>query len=157
MLSESFRLLKSKKLILQGLALTIGFLVLYGMIDGLNMPYTQMLKDFGIGLVMLNILLNVIMALGSALMLNLSTVMASLKGKESIGSNLSYLSVLFGILTYGCTPCVIAFFAGLGIAFSVLALPLAGLPYKFISLVLIGLGITWTLWEIKNGKCKIKA
>ncbi len=156
MLSESFRLLQSKKLILQGLALTIVFVILYGMIDGLNMPYTQMVNDFGITLVILNISLNFIMALGSALMLNLSTVMGSLKGKESIGSNLSYLSVLFGILTYGCTPCVIAFFASLGIAFSVVALPLAGLPYKFISLILIGLGIAWTLWEIQHGKCKIK-
>jgi len=156
MLSESFHLLKSKKLILQGLGLTLFFIFIYGLIDGLNMSYAQMMRDYGIFLVITNVALNVIMALGSALMLNLSTVMASLKGKESVGSNLSYLSVLFGILTYGCTPCVIAFFASLGIAFSVIALPLAGLPYKLISLALIGIGIGWTLWEIKNGKCKIK-
>lgn len=148
--------LKTRKMILQGIVLFGTFVVLYTMIDSLNLPYASMMMNYGYGLVILNILLNLLMAFGSALMLNLSTVMATLKGKESLGSNLSFVSVLFGILTYGCTPCVIAFFASVGIAFSVIALPYAGLPYKFISLVLIGIGLIWTLWEIENGKCKVK-
>ena len=148
--------LKTKKMILQGILFFGTFMVLYSMIDSLNLPYASMAVEYGYGLVILNILLNLVMAFGSALMLNLSTVMASLKGKESLGSNLSFVSVLFGILTYGCTPCVIAFFASVGIAFSVIALPYAGLPYKFISLFLIGIGLIWTLWEIENGKCKVK-
>jgi len=126
------------------------------MIDNLNLSYVQMAQDYGSWLVIANLGLNLVMAFGSAVMLNLSTVMAQLKGKESLGSNLSFVSVLFGILTYGCTSWVIAFFASLGIAFSVVALPYAGLPYKFISLGLIAIGIAWTLWEIQNGKCKIK-
>jgi hypothetical protein len=148
--------LKTKKMILQGILFFGTFMVLYSMIDSLNLPYASMAVEYSYGLVILNILLNLVMAFGSALMLNLSTVMASLKGKESLGSNLSFVSVLFGILTYGCTPCVIAFFASVGIAFSVIALPYAGLPYKFISLFLIGIGLIWTLWEIENGKCKVK-
>lgn len=156
MISQALTLLKTKKLILQGLVMFAAFVLLYFMIDNLNLPYAQMAIDFGWGLVILNILLNLVMAFGSALMLNLSTAMGTLKGKESVGSNLSFVSVLFGILTYGCTPCVIAFFASVGIAFSVVALPYAGLPYKFISLLLIAVGIGWTLWEIQNGKCKIK-
>lgn len=148
--------LKTKKMILQGILFFGTFMVLYSMIDSLNLPYASMAVEYGYGLVILNILLNLVMAFGSALMLNLSTVMASLKGKESLGSNLSFVSVLFGILTYGCTPCVIAFFASVGIAFSVIALPYAGLPYKFISLFLIGIGMIWTLWEIEKGKCKVK-
>lgn len=156
MITLAFTQLKTKKMILQGLILWITFIFLYWMIDNLNLSYSQMAQDYGIWLVLLNLGLNLLMAAGSAVMLNLSTVMAQLKGKESLGSNLSFVSVLFGILTYGCTPCVIAFFASVGIAFSVVALPYAGLPYKFISLVLIGIGITWTLWEIQNGKCKIK-
>lgn len=156
MINTAFTQLKTKKLILQGLLFFGTFIVLYSMIDSLNLSYTAMATTYGLGLVVLNIGLNLMMAFGSALMLNLSTVMAQLKGKESLGSNLSFLSVLFGILTYGCTPCVIAFFASIGIAFSVVALPYAGLPYKFISLILIGLGLVWTLWEIENGKCKVK-
>ena len=156
MITLAFEQLKTKKMMIQGLAFLMGFTLLYWMIDNLNLSYTQMGQKYGLPLVILNIVLNLVMAFGSALMLNLSTIMAQLKGKESLGSNLSFVSVLFGILTYGCTPCVIAFFASLGIAFSVVALPYAGLPYKFISLVLILIGISWNLWEIQNGKCKIK-
>ncbi|NTW96229.1 MAG: hypothetical protein HGB31_06380 [Erysipelotrichaceae bacterium] len=156
MIQETFSRLRNKKMILQTLVFGLVFIVIYGMIDQLNMPYADMIHEYGMLLVILNISLNVIMASGSAFMLSLSTIMAQLKGKESMGSNLSFISVLFGILTYGCTPCVIAFFASVGIAFSVIALPYAGLPYKFISLGLILIGILWTLWEIKNGKCKVK-
>lgn len=156
MIQEAFNRLRNRKMILQAVIFGLVFLFIYGMIDDLNMPYANMIQEYGLLLVILNISLNVLMASGSALMLSLSTIMAQLKGKESVGSNLSFISVLFGILTYGCTPCVIAFFASIGIAFSVVALPYAGLPYKFISLGLILMGILWTLWEIKNGKCKVK-
>lgn len=156
MINQAFSLLKTKKLILQGTGLFIVFMILYAMIDNLNLPINQMAQAYGTGLVILNLITNVVMALGSAFMLNLSTAMAALKGKESVSSNLSYASVFFGILTYGCTPCVIAFFASFGIAFSVMTLPLAGYPYKLMSLVLIAIGIGWTLWEIEHSACKIK-
>lgn len=139
----------------QGLLFFAFFMVIYTMIDGFNLSYDAMSQEYGSYLVATNILLNIAMAFLSALLLNLSTAMASLKGKDSKGSNLSFVSVLFGILTYGCTPCVIAFFASVGIAFSVIALPLAGLPYKLISLLLIVIGILWTLREIKFGHCKV--
>lgn len=156
MIQLAFTQLKTRKMLIQGVLFLITFMFLYWMIDNLNLSYSQMAQDYGSWLVFANLGLNLVMAFGSAVMLNLSTIMAQLKGKESLGSNLSFVSVLFGILTYGCTPCVIAFFASLGIAFSVVALPYAGLPYKFISLGLIAIGIAWTLWEIQNGKCKIK-
>ena len=156
MIQLAYTQLKTKKMLIQGVLFLITFMFLYWMIDNLNLSYVQMAQDYGSWLVIANLGLNLVMAFGSAVMLNLSTVMAQLKGKESLGSNLSFVSVLFGILTYGCTSCVIAFFASLGIAFSVVALPYAGLPYKFISLGLIAIGIAWTLWEIQNGKCKIK-
>ena len=155
MIAEAIKLLKTKKLMVQGLLFFAFFMVIYTMIDGFNLSYDAMSQEYGSYLVATNILLNIAMAFLSALLLNLSTAMASLKGKDSKGSNLSFVSVLFGILTYGCTPCVIAFFASVGIAFSVIALPLAGLPYKLISLLLIVIGILWTLREIKFGHCKV--
>jgi uncharacterized membrane protein YccF (DUF307 family) len=82
--------------------------------------------------------------------MNLSTAMVELKGKEGKSSNFGFLSVLFGFLTYGCTSCVIAFFASVGIAFSVIILPLAGLPYKLISLLLILIGLFWMSKEIEK-------
>lgn len=155
MIAEAIKLLKTRKLMVQGLLFFAFFMILYTMIDGFNLSYAAMSQEYGSYLVVTNIALNIAMASLSALLLNLSTAMASLKGKDSKGSNLSFVSVLFGILTYGCTPCVIAFFASVGIAFSVIALPLAGLPYKLISLLLIVIGILWTLREIKSGQCKV--
>ena len=141
MIEQAFTLIRTKKSILQASLFFIVFLIIYTLIDRNNLSYTEMRNQYGNFLVYTNISLNIVMALLSSLMLILSTANATLKGKESIGSNLSFVSVLFGILTYGCTPCVIAFFGSIGIAFSVIALPLAGLPYKFISLLLIVIGL----------------
>lgn len=156
MINEAHKLITTKKSILQSLLFFIIFMIIYTFIDRNNMSYADMSQSFGSYLVYTNISLNIIMAFLSSLMLMLSTANASLKGKESVGSNLSFVSVFFGILTYGCTPCVIAFFGSIGIAFSVAILPLAGLPYKLISLLLIVIGIIWTYYEIKHGKCKVK-
>lgn len=156
MIEQAHKLILTKKSIFQSLLFFIIFMIIYTFIDRNNMPYTDMSQTYGSYLVYTNISLNIIMALLSSLMLMLSTANASLKGKESVGSNLSFVSVFFGILTYGCTPCVIAFFGSIGIAFSVAVLPLAGLPYKLISLLLIVIGIIWTYYEIKYGKCKVR-
>jgi len=145
-----------KKTVLQSLIFFIIFMVIYTLIDSNNLSYSMMADQYGTGLVVVNIVLNILMASLSALLLSLSTIMAQLKGKESMSSNLSFVSVLFGVLTYGCTPCVIAFFSSIGIALSVIALPFAGLPYKFISLGLIVIGLVWTYYEIEHGKCKVK-
>ena len=59
------------------------------------------------------------------------------------------------MFTYGCTTCLIALLANLGIIFSVMILPLAGLPYKIISLILILIGFLITINQIKKG-CKVK-
>ncbi|HBS91568.1 MAG TPA: hypothetical protein DEA51_03745 [Erysipelotrichaceae bacterium] len=156
MLQEAYSMLRNKKYLMQGLLFFFIFISIYTVIDGFNMSYSLMADEFGISLVVINILLNLIMAGSSALLINLSTIMAVLKGSESKGSNLGFVSVLFGILTYGCTPCIIAFFANIGIAFSVIALPFAGLPYKLVSLLLIMIGLWWTRHEIAHGQCKVK-
>lgn len=155
MIEQAHKLITSRKSIFQSIVFFIIFMIIYTLIDRNNIPYSTMAQTYGSYLVYTNISLNIVMALLSSLMLVLSTANAQLKGKESLGSNLSFVSVFFGILTYGCTPCVIAFFGSIGIAFSVAVLPLAGLPYKFISLFLIVIGILWTYYEIKYGKCKV--
>lgn len=149
-------LLKTKKYILQMMGFFIFFMVIYTILDGFNMSYEIMRENYGQSLVLINIGLNILMALLAALLLNMSTANAALKGgKETKGSNLGFFSVLFGVLTYGCTPCVIAFFGSIGIAFSVIALPFGGLPYKFVSLFLIILGLWWTKREIQMSTCPI--
>lgn len=147
---------KSKKYIIQGLMFFLVFNLIYFIVDGLNMSYPTMSTTYGLYLVIINITLNLTMSFFSALLMNLSTAMVELKGKEGKASNFGFFSVLFGILTYGCTSCVIAFFASVGIAFSVIALPLAGLPYKLISLVLIAIGLFWMKKELDKGACQVK-
>jgi hypothetical protein len=132
------------------------FIGLYTLIDSFNLSYREMALQYGNYLPLLNIGLNIIMAVLSMLMMGLTSAQFNFSGRESQGSNLSFASILFGILTYGCTPCVIAFFAAVGITFSVAILPLAGLPYKLISLALILIGLLWVIYSIRHTTCKVK-
>lgn len=155
MIKQAFTLLKTRKYIIQSIIFMLLFLIIYFIVDYLNMSYSQMAFEFGTYLVVINVIMNILMAVLSTLLMSLSTAMVEIKGKESKASNLGFVSVLFGILTYGCTSCVIAFFASIGITLSVIALPLAGFPYKLISLALILVGLWIVLWQIHKGVCKI--
>lgn len=155
MFQQALQLQKTPKYITQGLILFVLFMVIYTVVDGLNMSYETMAIEYSELLVGINISINVLMSLGSAALMNLSTAMVVLKGKEGKASTFGSISVLFGILTYGCTSCVIAFFASIGIAFSVAVLPFAGLPYKLISVLLITIGLIWMYREIEHGVCKV--
>lgn len=156
MFLEAIQNLKQRKYITQAIIFFIIFMIIYTIIDSLNMSYANMLDSFGLYLVVINISLNVLMSALSAFLMHLSTSMIALKNRNDKGSALGFISILFGILTYGCTSCVIAFFASIGIAFSVIALPLAGLPYKLISLLLIVAGIFFIKYELEHSKCKVK-
>lgn len=155
MFQEALKLLKTPKYLIHGLIFFVLFMIIYTVVDGLNMSYEDMAIAYSPLLVVTNITINIILSLGSAMLMNLSTAMVVLKGKEGKASTFGSISVLFGILTYGCTSCVIAFFASIGIAFSVIALPLAGLPYKLISVVLVAIGLVWMYREIEHGVCKV--
>lgn len=155
MFAEALKKQITKKYMIQGSLFFIFFMFIYFIVDSLNMSYQDMKSTYGLYLVILNISLNIIMSFLSAFLMNLSTSMVELKGKEGKATNFGFFSVLFGILTYGCTSCVIAFFAAIGVTFSVIVLPLAGLPYKLISLLLILIGLYWIKREISSGSCKI--
>lgn len=146
---------KQKKYIIQGSIFLGFFLVIYFLLDRLNGGYALMVENYGVYLVIINILINIFMSFASAFMMNLSTALVKLTGKEGKGTFLSSIAVFFGMLTYGCTPCVIAFFATIGITLSIAVLPLAGLPYKLISVFIIVLGFIWLRYEINHVKCKI--
>lgn len=155
MLSLVLQKQKSIKYVTSFFVYSIFFTIIYFLLDNLNGGYSEMANTYGSGLVITNIIMNVVMALLSAFMFNLSSALVDLTKKEGKGTFMTMFSVLFGVLTYGCTSCVIAFFAVIGITFSVAVLPLAGLPYKLISLALLLLGFLWLLREIKNSQCKL--
>ncbi|MDD2574942.1 MAG: hypothetical protein PHD47_00575 [Acholeplasmataceae bacterium] len=146
---------KQRKYVFSLIVFFVLFSLIYYLLDYLNGGYVKMKNDYGIYLVIINILLNIFMSALSAFMFNLSKALVDLNSKEGKGTFMTSISVLFGILTYGCTSCVIAFFTAIGITFAVAVLPLAGLPYKLISLVLLLIGFIWLIKEIKTSKCKI--
>lgn len=147
---------KQKKFIIQGIIVFALFITMYFLLDGLNMSYSDMITEYGLSLVIVNLILNVVMALTSAFMWNISSGLVKLTGREGKGSFLSGIAYVFGLLTYGCTPCVIAFFSTIGLTFSVAVLPLAGLPYKFMAFGLLILGLLWLIYETNHVKCKVK-
>lgn len=139
------------KINLQKYGFFIVFMGMYTLLDSFNLSYSEMALQFGILLPIVNIAINIFMAALSAIMLSATTA----QFKEPKGANMSFLSILFGIFTYGCTSCVITFLATLGISFSVAVLPLAGLPYKLVSVALLIIGYFWSRREIRNTVCKI--
>jgi hypothetical protein len=145
----------SQRILLLNFFYFLFFFGMYTLIDSFNMSYQDMALQYGDYLPIMNIMLNMIMALFSMAMMGLTSAQFDFSGRESQGSNMTFISVIFGILTYGCTPCVISFFSAIGIAFSVAVLPLAGLPYKLISLVLVILGLLWVMWSIQRTTCKV--
>ena len=146
---------KQKKFIIMNSLFFMFFMGLFTTVDFLNMSYYRMRIEYSLGLVIANILLNLIMALLSTLMLTFTSAQFDLSGKESRANNLSFFAVMFGILTYGCTPCVVSFFAAIGITFSVAILPWAGFPYKLISLAILIAGFVFIIFRIKKTTCTI--
>jgi len=131
------------------------FLGMYTLIDSFNLSYREMALQYGSFLPIVNIALNIVMALLSMAMMGLTSAQFDFSGRESKGSNMTFISVIFGIFTYGCTPCVISFLAAIGISFSVAVLPFAGLPYKLLSLGFVIIGLIWVIWSIQKTVCKL--
>lgn len=143
--------LKEKKYLVQAIIYLILFIAMFFVIDNLNTSYKEMINDYGLYLVILNAFLNIVMAVLSSLLMISSELIV--KGFKSSG--MGFLAIIFAMFTYGCAPCLIAFFANFGIIISVIALPLAGLPYKLISLALIVLGLFISIYQMNRG-CKVK-
>ncbi|MDD4184859.1 MAG: hypothetical protein WC251_03240 [Candidatus Izemoplasmatales bacterium] len=155
MLRAALDLMRQKRYIIGSIIVWITFFIIYYLLDYLNGGYRLMVENYGMALVILNIFINVVMTSASAFMMSLSTAYVKLSGKEGKGTFFGSIAVFFGMLTYGCTSCVVAFFATIGITFSVAVLPLAGLPYKLIALVLVLVGMIWLIYEVKRGKCRV--
>lgn len=156
MFSLAFSMQKEKRYLVQGGIFFAVFLFIYFLLDYLNIGYAAMTETYGLALVVFNVFLNVVMAAMSAMMMNLSTIFFKLNNKEGKGTFMSVFAMLFGMMTYGCTPCVITFFATIGITFSVAVLPLAGLPYKLVALLLIVIGFLWLRHEMNHARCEFK-
>lgn len=132
------------------------YIFIFFILDYLNIRTNGKFSDHGLWLVFANLIINIIMAFLSTMLFILSSQNIKRTKKFFKGEHMSEIAVLFGILTYGCTPCVVSFFAALSVPFAVVTLPYAGLPYKFISLGIILIGIVLVKRESKKEACEIK-
>lgn len=162
MVNLAFKKLLDKKYLIQGIIFFLFFGLLYFILDYLNIRELNKNDITPSQLWFIsNILLNLLMSFLAMLLLNLSNVMLELRINGDSGSNLGFFSIFFGILTYGCTSCVITFFAAIGISFIPSAIfPFIdvgyGILYKLLSLVLIVVGLLIVIYNIKYARCKIK-
>ena len=147
-----------KKNILLFIGLFILFIGLYTFLDfeG-NTNYQIMTENFGITIVLVHIFINTIIAILSSIMVGFSVINFNLTKVDPKGSNaIPFFTFVFGLLTFGCTGCVVAFFSAIGIAFSPIILPAGNLLWKLGALLLVIAGFTWIMYSIEHTKCKIK-
>ncbi len=122
-----------------------------------NTNYTVMVANFGVLTTSIHILINIIIAMLSSIMVVFSIINYKITNSEPVGSNaIPFLSFLFGLLTFGCTGCVVAFFSAVGIAFTPIILPNGNLIWKLATLLFVILGFIWIMYSIQTSKCKIK-
>lgn len=131
------------------------FMVIFSVLDYLNLPYPIMIAQEGFLVVFTHIALNGLMAFLSFQLFALNEDFIALVGKEIKGSNASLFATIFGIFTYGCTPCVISFLALFGINFVVISLPWANLPYKLVSVAILVAGLVFAINQQKK-TCELK-
>jgi hypothetical protein len=138
--------------------LFVFFLFLYIFLDfeG-NTNYNVMTQTYGLIITLTHIFINVLIALLSSIMVGFSIINQKLTSKEPIGSNaIPFLSFIFGLLTFGCTSCVVAFLSAIGISFTPILLPNGNLLWKLLAFLFVFLGFIWIMYSIENTKCKIK-
>ena len=95
MFNTILKMQKEKRYIIQGIIVLLLFGTLYFTLDHLNMSYGEMIEEYGLYLVIINIVLNLILATASAFMWNVSTALLKLTGKEGKGTFLSGLAYIF--------------------------------------------------------------
>lgn len=138
--------------------LFVFFLFLYIFLDfeG-NTNYNVMTQTYGLIITLTHIFINVLIALLSSIMVGFFIINQKLTSKEPIGSNaIPFLSFIFGLLTFGCTSCVVAFLSAIGISFTPILLPNGNLLWKLLAFLFVFLGFIWIMYSIENTKCKIK-
>lgn len=143
------------------LLLTGLFILFFGLYTFLdfegNTNYSVMTETFGITIVTIHILINISIATLSSIMVGFSIINYKLTKVDPKGSNaIPLLTFIFGLLTFGCTGCVVAFLSAVGIAFSPLVLPAGNLIWKLAALLFVIIGFIWIMYAIEHTKCNIK-
>ncbi len=128
------------------------YMYLYTLVDFLgNKGY----DNLSIMLVGVHIFLNLLMSSIAAHSTSLVYYQYKLTNKESNASLFAPISLVVGMLTYGCSGCTIALLSSVGISYTVRSLPFANLPYKLLALAIVAIGYLVVRNNYIKG-CKIK-
>lgn len=148
---------KDKKYVILVISLFFFFWGLYTFLDFEGSTnYSVMISNFGVPITIIHIFINVIIAFLTSIMVSFSIINYNLYRVEPKGSNaVPFLTFIFGLLTFGCTGCVVAFFTSVGIAFTPIILPNANLLWKLAALLFVVLGFAWIMYSIQHTKCKV--
>ena len=132
--------------------------ILYSSLDILQHGSAgALISNLGPSLLAIHLFINVFMASLSALMISLSQIKLNLTKSEPKGATgIPFLSFIFGLLTFGCAPCVVTFLAAIGISFTPIVFPNGNLLWKLILIGLLAVGLVYILYSIEKNTCKIK-
>lgn len=147
---------KTRKYILTNIAFFVTFMVIYITLDiNANDSYQYIIDNFGMSILVLHMTLNVLISLLSSVVITWSLISLQVNKKDVKGSNLPFVGVVLGFLTFGCTPCVVALLSIFGITFVPLVLPNANFLWKVLVLLIIILSGYLTIRNANKG-CKIE-
>ncbi len=132
---------------------------LYFFLDWLaHGSFSILFQELGTPLLMVHQLFNIVLAFIAALMISLSQIKLRLTKVEPKGStSIPFFSFIFGLLTFGCAPCVVAMLGAIGITFTPIVLPFGNLPWKIILLGIMAVGFFFILRSIEQSTCTPKS
>ncbi|XMB85622.1 hypothetical protein RJG79_09365 [Mycoplasmatota bacterium WC44] len=146
---------KTRKYIVMNLVTFLVFMIIYTILDiNANETYKAMIENHGIFIVFIHILINILISFVSSVVFTWSYISLSINKKDATGANIPIIGVVVGFLTFGCTPCVVAFLSLFGITFVPLILPNANLLWKLLVLLLVIFSAYITIKSANKG-CKV--
>lgn len=147
---------KTRKFIVINLGLFVLFMFIYTTLDlSANDGYQYLIDNFGYSVFMMHLIMNVILAATSSVVLTWSFIAMQVNKKDSKWTNMPIIGVFVGFLTFGCTPCVVAFLSIFGIGFAPMILPNGNILWKVLVLGLIILS-GWMTILYNNKGCKVE-
>jgi len=147
---------KTRKGLLINTGFFAAFLLIYVLLDiNGNEGYGNLLALEGMTTLVLHIIMTVLLAIASSIVITWSYLSVQLFKKDVVATNIPFLGVAIGFVTFGCTPCVVAFLSIFGITFVPLLLPMANLLFKVLVFLLIVASGAITLYFVQKG-CNIE-
>ena len=138
---------------------TMLFIALYLLLDILaNGSLSKMFSSLGTLASMGHLVLDLIMAIISALIFDLTDPIGLKKSTKLTTSTQIIPTVVgfFGLLTFGCAPCVIGFFATIGLSLSIPTFANGNIILKVVALIVLIIGYYVTKYIVYTSTCARK-